>query len=237
MQASSTFGFLDARSNSRSKKPRPLVSLTVADVKKLVESTSSTACFADDLERLNVDGKAIQRLSMRDLLAMDVGTMVQRRALLKLVDRSKREGIKPALLGRSATATSPAVARRNAAHLGTSPKTRLQNRSEASPINSKVDSRVGKLRRKGKGPSSGPSTPTHSEPVTLRETVTQLRDRGRRALGSSLGEKTVAAAKKAAQSRTARKVSPSSGTKRQSGGNRAGRAAATGTGFSRRLRK
>ena len=50
------------------------------------------------MQRHKVDGAAAVRLTMRDLLAMKAGSMVQKRALLKLVEASKASGVKPAVL-------------------------------------------------------------------------------------------------------------------------------------------
>ena len=234
MQASGTFSFLDSLSaRARATKPRPLDSLTVADVVALVSSQPATTPFAPELERHAVNGKTISKITMRDLMAMEVGSMVQRRALLKLVDRSKREGVPLARLqsgenakrsgtprsnGPVARTISPKISRPGNGHhtppsgsSSGSPRTRfLRGAKTTKATGDSTVSGAGRFRksRQDTGPQeSRGGTPTSSEPVTLRETVTQLRDRGRKAMGATLGTKAAAAARKAAQART-KGVSP-----------------------------
>lgn len=163
----------------------PLASLCVAEVGKLMRSTTDTKVFESVMIQHQVDGTALLRIQMRDLQAMDVGTPRQQRACLKLISSARHDCVQKSPLGAISLAT-PRVSvgrydgtsvydrefHRATDRLITSAK--LNAHADASsPIKSDesnetdVDRLIKKLSKSKK------------KRVTARQTVSELRNRGR----------------------------------------------------------
>lgn len=161
---------------------------------------------------LQVDGRAIVRLTMRDLMAMGVGSMLQRRALLKFINRSKGNGVQKSIL--NATQNLRSI---NHAVFKTKSEVNAFRKGPGSRKNSIIKSvHQPKIHSKSKKSVNAPMSRTHSlkkstdnrengknQPVTIRETVSQLRNKGRQVISARINStrSVKAAAKRSAVTR------------------------------------
>ena len=79
----------------------PLEDLSVDQVKRLV-SANTLSVFKDLIAREAIDGKKFAKLTAEDLTAHDVGKIIQRKSLLRLISKCAASGVEDSVIAAGA---------------------------------------------------------------------------------------------------------------------------------------